>query len=153
MAITIKNVSTSVVTVIAHDYNFRRELTPGRTVPIDDEIFDQLTFDSGFQNMISAGYIKVNGVADEGVVETPVATVVEVDELEKIMKERNITRFAQIIPTASPATKQAVVELAVKHDVTDRAFSALIQKYCGVDILRAITIEHQAAEPVAVPNV
>lgn len=148
MGITIKNISNSTVTLIARDLKFRRELTPGRTIPLNEETFDELTFDSGFHNLISAGYLKVNGVEEEGVVEKTENNI-DIVELEKIMKERNITKFAQIMPKALPATKQAVVELAVKYDVTDRAFSALIQKYCGVDILKAITIDHQANEPVA----
>lgn len=148
MGITVKNISNANITIIANDLKFRRELAPGRAIQMTNEVFDELTFDNGFQNLISAGYIKVSGVEDNGIINAPEVEVVDIIELEKIMKERNITRFAQIVPTALPATKTAIVELAVKYDVTDRAFSALIQKYCGVDILKAITLDHQATEPL-----
>lgn len=146
MAITIKNISTAVVTILASDYNFRRELAPGRTVNVPQDVFEQLTWESGFHNLISAGYLKVDGVEEQGMIEDTKAPTLDILELEKIIKDRNITRFAQIIPTAAPATKQAIVEFVIKYDVTDRAFTALVQKYCGVDVLKAITIAHQAEE-------
>ena len=34
----------------------------------------------------------------------------------------------------------------VDNDITDNAFTALIKKYCGVDVISAINMKHQAEE-------
>ena len=63
-----------------------------------------------------------------------------------MIEDRDITAFAKFIPTAGIAEKETVVKYAVNNNVTDNAFTALIKKYCGVDVINAIAIKHQAEE-------
>lgn len=147
MAITVKNTSTASVTIIAPDYNFRRELMPGRSIPLPQEVFDELSFDTGFQSMVSGGFIKISGVDTEGIFDAPKEDT-EAIEIDTIIKERNVTKFAKLIPTATPAVKDAIVKSMVANNVTDAAFTALVNKYCGVDVLQAITIARQSEEPL-----
>ena len=45
--ITIKNISTTTVVLALPDMHFRREIVPGRTIPISKEVYDALIFDPG----------------------------------------------------------------------------------------------------------
>ena len=47
---------------------------------------------------------------------------------------------------SSPAAKQTIVQCAVENNITDNAFTALIKKYCGIDVINSISIKHQAEE-------
>ena len=61
--ITIKNISTATVVIVTD--TFRRELQPGREVPITKANYEDLMFDPGFNNMLKGHYIIVNGVEEE----------------------------------------------------------------------------------------
>ena len=58
----------------------------------------------------------------------------------------DITAFAKFIPTAAQGEKDTVVKLAIEKGITNSAFTALIKKYCGVDVINAISIKHQSEE-------
>lgn len=140
--ITIKNISTATVVISAPEIKFRRELIPGRTITITQEEYEDLMFEPGVQNLILTGYIKIDGVPEEQqTMEMPVT--VDADEIKKILLDKDVTKFAQFMPTASVAAKDAVVQFAVDLGITDNAFVALIKKYCNVDIIDAISRKHQ----------
>ena len=67
--ITIKNISSATVVISVPEINFNRSLVPGRSIPITQEIYDNLLFEPGVQNMIRGGYITVSGVEEGSEVE------------------------------------------------------------------------------------
>ena len=143
--ITLKNVSSATVVISLPDIRYNRTLKPGRVVAVTEEEYNDMMFDTGIQNLLHAGYIRFDGI-DVEEESLPVEDVLDVSAIEKMINERDITAFAKFIPTASVAEKETVVKYAVDNNVTDNGFTALIKKYCGVDVISAITIKHQAEE-------
>lgn len=143
--ITIKNISSSLVSLYAPAVHFNRELTPGREIPLSEDEYNELIFDSGFMSLVNSHYIKINGVEEEQQVEI-VENVFDKDTIEKMLVNNDVTAFAKFIPTATDAEKDSVVTLAVKHKVTGAGIVALIKKYCDVDIINAINVAHQSEE-------
>jgi hypothetical protein len=72
------------------------------------------------------------------------ASIKEKNEIEEMMANRNIVAFAKYIPNASPAAKEVIVNYAVANNIVDNAFTALIKKYCDVDVINAISIKRQS---------
>lgn len=145
MAIKLKNVSTSLVSLYAPSIRLNRELTPGRVVPISDEEYEELTFDPGFMALVNGHYIKIEGIDEDQQVEN-VGTVVEAADIEKMLIQGDVAAFAKFIPNATSAEKESAVTLAVDHKITNSGIAALIKKYCGIDLIDAINMKHQAEE-------
>lgn len=152
-SIQIKNISSATVVITAPDVRLRRELVPGRVIPLTQEEFEELSFDPGMQNLLRAGYLQVKGtdaetkqVVKDTVQQAEEGSTLTVEEIRKIYEEKNVTKFAQVISKASPATRDSLVKLAVEMDVTLPAFTSLIKKYCDVDVIQAIAYAHQAKE-------
>lgn len=143
--ITIKNVSTSMVSLFAPAIKLNRELTPGREIPLSQEEYEELTFDPGFMALVNGHYIVVKGVAEEEQVSV-VSNVYDKDMIEKMLITNNVTAFAKFIPNATIAEKESAVTLAVEHKITNAGIAALIKKYCDVDIINAINAKHDAEE-------
>ncbi len=142
--ITVKNISSALVVLMLPDLHFRRELMPGREIPIKQEEYEAMTFDPGIMNMLQDHYIRFNGITEE---EQPVTInndeVYEAANIKKMLEEQDITNFAKFIPTAAPAEKDAVVKYATDLGITNGGFVTLIKKYCDVDIINAINTQHQ----------
>ena len=145
MSIKIKNISTSLVSLYAPNIHFNRELTPGREIPVSQEEYEELTFDTGFISLVSGHYLKITGIEEEQQVEV-VENVFEASEIEKMLVKGDVTAFAKFIPKATDAEKESAVTLAVEHKITNAGIVALIKKYCGVDIINAIAAKHDAEE-------
>lgn len=145
MAITLRNASTSVVSLYAPSIKMNRELIPGRRIPVTQEEYEELTYDPGFMALVRGHYIVIEGVNKEQVVEE-VGSVFDQKAIELMMLRNDVTAFAKFIPTATIAEKESVVNLAIEHKVTNNAIVALIKKYCDVDIINAINIRHDAEE-------
>lgn len=145
MAITIKNISTSLVSLYFPAIRFNRELMPGREIPVSDEEYEEMTFDTGFMSLVNGHYIKVNGLEEEQQVEV-VGNVFEASEIEKMLVSGDVTKFAKFIPNATEAEKESAVTLAVEHKITNAGIVALIKKYCDVDVIQAIAAKHDAEE-------
>lgn len=143
--ITIKNVSTSLVSLYVPSIKLNRELTPGRVIPLTQEEYEELTFDPGFMALVNGHYIKIDGVAEEEQVAV-VSNVYDKDTIEKMLIKNDVTAFAKFIPNATEAEKESAVTLAVDHKITHAGIVALINKYCGVDIINAINMKHDAEE-------
>jgi len=108
--------------------------------------YEDLMYEPGMQNMIRGGYVKIDGVQeDRAVIEAP-TNVKEKDEIIKMLDNRDITAFAKYIKIAPPAAKETIVQYVVDNNITDNAFTALIKTYCGVDVIQAISVKHQAEE-------
>ena len=143
--IKIKNASTSLVSLYVPAIKLNRELTPGRTITITEEEYDELTFDPGFMALVNGHYIVIEGVeADKQVAE--VGPVFDASHIQKMLLDNDVTAFAKFIPNATDAEKDSAVTLAVEHKITNSGIVALIKKYCGVDVINAINMKHDAEE-------
>ena len=145
MSIRIKNISTSLVSLYAPSIRFNRELMPGRVIPVTDEEYEELTFDTGFMALVNGHYLKIEGVEEEKAVEV-VNNIVEASEIENMLVKGDVTAFAKFIPNATEAEKESAVTLAVEHKITNAGIVALIKKYCDVDVISAIAMKHDAEE-------
>ena len=145
MSIKIKNISTSLVSLYVPNIHFNRELMPGREIPVSQEEYEELTFDTGFMSLVNGHYVKITGVEEEQAVEV-VDDVFEASDIEKMLVNNDVTAFAKFIPHATDAEKESAVTLAVEHKVTNAGIVALIKKYCGIDVINAIAAKHDAEE-------
>ena len=143
--IRIKNVSTSLVSLYVPSIKFNRELTPGRTIPVSEEEYEELTFDPGFMALVNGHYIVIEGVAQESQVAN-VGPVFEASKINDMLLKGDVTAFAKFIPTATQAEKDSAVTLAIEHKITNTGIVTLIKKYCGVDVISAINMKHDAEE-------
>lgn len=141
--ITLKNISSGMVVVLAPDIGFRRELIPGRAVPITEQEYDALIFDPGVDALIQGHTIKIEGVEEDQQVAVDNTTIYEAADIAKMLKDKDITAFAKFIPNATDSEKDSVVKYAIDNKIVDNAFVALIKKYCDVDVINAINIQHQ----------
>lgn len=143
--IFVKNISSAMVGIAAPGIRFNRELRPGRAIPISKEEYTELMYEPGVHNLLIGGFIRFDGVEEKDEVIQTEETL-DREQIAAILKDRDITTFAKFIPTAPAAAKDTVVSLAVELGITDRPFVVLISKYCGVDIIQAISMKHQAEE-------
>lgn len=143
--IMLKNISSATVVVVSD--KFRRELVPGREVPITRAIYDDLMFDPGFINLLDGHFVTITGIAEENAVNSPVnQKTYDVAAISKMFDTKDYTNFAKFLPTATAAEKDTVIKLAVEKGITDGGFTALIKKYCDVDVISSINYKHQAEE-------
>ena len=143
--IKIKNVSTSLVSLYVPSIKLNRELTPGRTIPITQEEYEELTFDPGFMALVNGHYLVIEGITEEQQV-ADVGPVFDASHIQKMLLENNVTAFSKFIPHATEAEKESAVTLAVEHKITNAGIVALIKRYCDVDIINAINMKHEAEE-------
>lgn len=143
--ITMKNISTANVVVAIPELNFRRELSPGRTVPLTRAQYEDLMFDPGFTTLVRGHYISVTGIEEDKQVEE-VGKVFDSIAISKMLDAQDVTAFAKFIPTAAPAEKETVVQMAIEKGITNNAITALIKKYCDVDVIKAINVKHELEE-------
>ena len=143
--ITLKNISSGLVVVLVPDIGFRRELFPGRAVPITEQEYEALIFDPGVDALLQGHTIKIQieGTEEEQQVTVNETPIYEASDIAKMIQDKNITAFAKFIPTATDSEKDSVVKYAVENKIMDNSFVALIKKYCDVDIVNAINIQHQ----------
>lgn len=146
--ITIKNISTATIVLTAPNINFRRELPPRREIPLTQKEYDELSFDSGFASLLNSHYIRINGIEEgtEAIEVKGKERIFEATDIARMFDESDITAFAKFIPTAEQAEKDAAVQLAINKGITNPGFTALIKKYCDVDIINAINVKHQVEE-------
>ena len=143
--IMLKNISSATVVVVSD--KFRRELVPGREVPISRAVYDDLMFDPGFINLLEGHFVTVTGISEDTAVNSASdKKVYYVTSINRMFDEKDYTTFAKFLPTATAAEKDTVIKLAVEKGITDGAFTALIKKYCDVDVISSINYKHQAEE-------
>ena len=143
--ITIKNVGTSRVSIYAPQIKFNRALMPGRSIPISEEEYEELTFDPGFMALINGHYIKVEGIEEEKQVEV-IQNIVEASQIQQMLLKGDVNAFAKFIPNATVSEKESAVTLAVENKITNAGIVALIKRYCDVDVIQAIAMKHDAEE-------
>ena len=143
--IKIKNASTSMVSLYVPSIKLNRELIPGRSIPVTEEEYEELTFDPGFMALVNGHYLVIEGIREDQQV-ADVGPVFDASHIEKMLVNNDVTGFAKFIPNATEAEKESAVTLAVQHKITNNAFVQLIKKYCDVDIINAINMQHDAEE-------
>lgn len=137
--IKVKNVGSSTVIILCTDLRFRRKLMPGREVALTKEVYDELSFDTGFQTLVQVGSLRVSGAeTEDSEVIVSDKTVLSREEIKEIFEKKDYSKFAKEIKNASPATKESVAAVAVEMRVVDNGFVSLINKYCNMDLLSAI---------------
>lgn len=137
--IKVKNVGSSTVIILCTDLRFRRKLMPGREVALTKEVYDELSFDTGFQTLVQVGSLRVSGAeTEDSEVIMSDKTVLSREEIKEIFEKKDYSKFAKEIKDASPATKESVAAVAVEMRVVDNGFVSLINKYCNIDLLSAI---------------
>ena len=146
--LSVKNISTATVVLSAPNIRFRRELIPGRTVTLSQEEYEELSFDSGFSALLNGHYIQIEGLekGEEAIAVQGAENVYSANDIAHMFDTANITEFAKFIPNAAEAEKETAVKLAIEKGITNSGFTALIKKYCGVDVISAINMKHQAEE-------
>lgn len=144
--VTLTNISTATVVISVPDLHFRRELMPGRSVALERNEFDELIFDPGVDGLVNQHFLKVDGLEEDERPVVDASPIFSSREIEQMMIKNDITAFAKFIPTAQQAEKDAVVQIAIDNGITNPAFSALIKKYCDVDVISAINMKHQLEE-------
>jgi len=143
--IKIKNVSTSLVSLYAPTIKLNRELIPGRSIPVSQEEYEELTFDPGFMALVNGHYIAIEGVeAEQQVAE--VGPVFEASKIQDMLLKNDVAGFARFIVNATEAEKESAITLAVENKITNTGIATLIKKYCDVDIIHAIAVKHDAEE-------
>ena len=140
--ITIKNISSATVSLFDSTLKLNKELNPGRMIPLTKEMYDDLSLDPGFVALIRGHYLRVDGLEEDEQVEIT-DKVYTKEDIEKMLKGKDVTAFAKFIPNATSAEKDTAVKTAVDLGITDNAFTVLIKKYCNVDIINAINVKHQ----------
>ena len=143
--ITVKNVSSAKIYLSLPNVHFSRELLPGREIPISEEVYREMSFDTGCIGLIDGHFIKISGL-DAGEQVTEVSNVYDVAAIAKMLEGNDMTAFARFISGATAAEKDTVVRIAVDKGITTPGIVTLIKKYCDVDIINAISIKHQAEE-------
>ena len=144
--ISIKNISSATISLILPYINFRRKLDCGRTIYVSEEEYFELVNDPGFAAMVREHYVSVKGLEEHEVAEIVKGTVYEATDIAAMLDKLDVTAFAKFIPTAAPAEKESAVKLAIDKGITNPAITALIKKYCDVDVIAAINMKHQAEE-------
>lgn len=144
--ISIKNVSSATIDLILPFINFRRKLDSGRTIYVSENELYELNNDAGFAAMVREHYITIDGLDENEMPEIVNGTVYSAQEIGAMLDKLDITAFAKFIPNAAPAEKETVVKLAIDKGITNQAITALIKKYCDIDVIHAIDMKHQAEE-------
>lgn len=143
--ITIKNISYATVSIYVPDIKFNRTLVPNRVISVDKDTYEELTFDTGFNALVRNHYIQVSGIEEDEAVEK-IESVYDTQVIAEMLDSKNITAFANFIPTAAPAEKEAAVQLAVEKGITHPGFVELIKKYCDRDVISLINMKHESEE-------
>lgn len=144
--IKVKNISSALVVLTVPDLRFRRELMPGREIPVSEEEYETMMFDPGINVMVQNHFIKFSGVEDDKQVIVETTPAYDVKAIKEMLEKQDITAFAKFIPTAAPAEKDTVVKFAVDMGITNGGFVSLIKKYCDVDVISAINTKHLIEE-------
>lgn len=144
--IKVKNISSAFVVLTLPDLRFRRELMPGREIPVSEEEYETMMFDPGINILVQNHFISFSGVEEEKQVVVEESSTYDVKAIKEMLEKQDITAFAKFIPNAAPAEKDTVVQLAVDMGITNGGFVTLIKKYCDVDVISAINTKHLVEE-------
>ena len=82
--IKIKNASTSMVSLYVPSIKLNRELIPGRSIPVTEEEYEELTFDPGFMALVNGHYLVIEGIREDQQV-ADVGPVFDASHIEKML--------------------------------------------------------------------
>ena len=144
--ISVKNISSATIDLILPFINFRRKLDSGRTIYVSEDELYELNNDAGFAAMVREHYIQIEGLEENEMPELVSGTVYTAQDIGAMFDKLDVTAFAKFIPNAAPAEKETAIKLAIDKGITNPAITALIKKYCDIDVINAINMKHQAEE-------
>ena len=144
--ISVKNISSATIDLILPFINFRRKLDSGRTIYVSEDELYELNNDAGFAAMVREHYIQIEGLEENEMPELVSGTVYTAQDIGAMLDKLDVTAFAKFIPNAAPAEKETAIKLAIDKGITNPAITALIKKYCDIDVINAINMKHQAEE-------
>lgn len=140
--VKIKNISSYDVLITLPNVRYRRDLRPGQTSDLADDVFEEFNFDPGCRAYVRNGFIKVI-TEDETIKETLEVAPENIDlDVDDLLKNKPIAEFAQIMKTASDSLKNKIVDRAMALSITDVAHNSVIKACCGVDILAALALQN-----------
>ena len=103
--VKIKNISSYDVLITLPNVRYRRDLRPGQTSDLADDVFEEFNFDPGCRAYVRNGFIKVI-TEDETIKETLEVAPENVDlDVDDLLKNKPIAEFAQIMKTASDSLR------------------------------------------------
>ena len=143
--VVVENNTDCTVSIRLPDYNFRALWTKkGQKNKINFEDLSRVIFDMGVSNMFAQGILRIDnekdridlGLEDEtGIVkynllnDSQILSLLKIkstDELEEKLKE-------------SPEEQRGIIaDKAIELRISDKNKCDLIEKYCGVNVLRAV---------------
>lgn len=144
--ISVKNISSATIDLILPFINFRRKLDSGRTIYVSEDELYELNNDAGFAAMVREHYIQIEGLEENEMPELVSGTVYTAQDIGAMLDKLDVTAFAKFIPNAAPAEKETAIKLAIDKGITNPAITALIKKYCDIDVINAINMKHQTEE-------
>jgi hypothetical protein len=143
----IKNISSAMLQLDIPNVHFSRSLRPKQETPLTEQEFIEFNQDPGCQALLNGHFVKIIDIPEEQKeLVTDVGTTYDVDQINDMLDKNNVTAFAKFIPNATTAEKETAVKLAVDKGITNPGIVALIKKYCDVDLINAISVNHQAEE-------
>ena len=106
--VKIKNISSYEILITLPNVRYRRDLRPGQTSDLADDVFEEFNFDPGCRAYVRSGFIKVI-TEDETVKETvevaPENADIDVDDL---LKNKPVVEFAQIMKIGRASCRERV---------------------------------------------
>lgn len=147
--IKIRNISGGTIIVSVPELRYRRKLLPGTIATVSQEDYEQMVFDPGFASIVKMGHLIIEGTTSEEntlikeTVET-VGTIFEKKDIVAALEKRDAVKVAQIAKTGTVASREILAQAAVDLNVTHNGIVSLIEQYCGVDVITAITRKHEA---------
>ena len=144
--ISVKNISSATIDLILPFINFRRKLDSGRTIYVSEDELYELNNDAGFAAMVREHYIQIEGLEENEMPELVSGTVYTAQDIGAMLDKLDVTAFAKFIPNAAPTEKETAIKLAIDKGITNPAITALIKKYCDIDVINAINMKHQTEE-------
>ena len=139
--VKIKNISTYKLSVILDNVRSRRDLEPGQETTLPDDVFEEFNYDPGCRSYVRSGFLKViteSEAIKEQLVEAPANLDVDVVEL---LTTGTVTELAKVLKECGPAMKEKIADAAIKHSVMDAARAKLIEVHCGIDVLKAASLQ------------
>lgn len=141
----IKNISRYNVNIFLPNVHFSRELRPGQETTVTEDVFEDFSFDEGCRNFIRHGFLQViteDEAVSERVVTAEQTTAAEID-IDDLLLHQPIANLSQVLKNASIAFLDSIAARAIELSIADEAHCNIIKKYTGVDVIKAINLNHE----------
>ena len=140
----VKNVSSFVIELNLRQVRYVRDLEPGQTVGLAEDVFEEFSCDPGCKSLLRDGFLKVITEDDEvqqQIAEIAPSKTTEEVNVRDLLMNQSAQKLGIALKEASPALKEQIVEMAMSLSIADPARVNLIKHYCNVDILQALALQ------------